>query len=339
MGWEALVLATLAAGLPTAMFLALVWWLDRYETEPTHLLVVTFMWGVLPAAVLAVVLDVALSTPLAALGDPAAEWQRARLLAPLVEETVKGAALVSLIAWRRSEFNGVLDGIVYGAVVGLGFAFTENWLTYLALFGSAEAGPGLLLVPLRAVVFGLNHPVFSGLFGASLGWAFYHGGRWSRRGVPLLGLAAAVGLHYLHNALAAGQWGAWWALPLAIVADWSGVALLVALVALAWVSERRWLRDGLRDEVSLGTLTTGEFRRVVSHRRRAAAELRAFQRLGWRGYRQVARHHQALTELAFARMHPRCVADDRHAPADLDRLRALVRRRRPALAEAGAPVK
>jgi RsiW-degrading membrane proteinase PrsW (M82 family) len=339
MGWEALVLATLAAALPTAVFLTLVWWLDRYETEPTHLLAVSFLWGALPAAVLAVVLVVALAASPAALGDPAAEWQQARLLAPLVEESVKGAALILLIAWRRSEFNGVLDGIIYGAVVGLGFAFTENLLTYLAVFSSADAGLGLVVVPLRSVVFGLNHPLFTGLFGASLGWALYHGGRWSRRLVPLLGLTAAVGLHAVHNALAAEQWGAWWALPLAVVADWGGLALLVALVPLAWAHERRWLAEGLRDEVEIGTLTSAEFRRVVSHRRRVATEMRAFQRAGWRGYRQVARHHQALTELAFARAHPDRAAGGRHGPADLDRLRALVRRRRPALVEAGASVR
>src|SRR5262245_58068235 len=61
MSWGAFVLAIVAAGLPTLIYLALVWWLDRYEKEPAHLLAVTFLWGALPAALLAVTLDLALN--------------------------------------------------------------------------------------------------------------------------------------------------------------------------------------------------------------------------------------------------------------------------------------
>lgn len=331
MGWGTLVLAALAAGLPTLVYLALAWWLDRYEKEPAHLLAVTFLWGALPAALLAVVLDVVLDTPLRSLGDPVGEWRRARVLAPIIEEIVKGAALIGLARWRRREFDGVLDGIIYGAFVGLGFAFTENLFAYLTILGSAGAEPGLILVPLRAVVFGLNHPVFSALFGASLGWARYRRGRWRRRLVPLLGLWAAVGLHLLHNNLATGQWGQWWALPLAVVADWSGLALIVALVPLAWANERRWLVEGLRGEVRQGIISGGEFHQVISHRRRAAAEWRALRRAGWPGYRHLARHHQALTELAFARYHLRQHDDDPDQSPDLEPLRAAIRRGRLAL--------
>ena len=334
MSWVAFILAVVAAGLPTLIYLALVWWLDRYEKEPAHLLAVTFLWGALPAAVLAVTLDLALDAPLRTLGDPVEEWRRARLLTPAVEEMVKGAALVSLVLWRRAEFNGVLDGIIYGAFVGLGFALTENLLVFAVAFESGAVQPGLILVALRAVLFGLNHPLFSALFGASLGWAIYHRGDrgWARIGVPALGLATAITLHLLHNTLAAGQWENGWALPLALVADWGGLALIAALVPLAWANERRWLVEGLRDEVSLGTITGAEYHHVVSHRRRAAAEWRAFRRQGWSGYRRVARHHQALTELAFAHYYLRHHADDARDRWRLERLRAMIRRGRLTLA-------
>jgi RsiW-degrading membrane proteinase PrsW (M82 family) len=332
MSWGALVLAIVAAGLPTLVYLGLVWWLDRYEKEPAHLLVVTFLWGALPAALLAVTLDLALDWPLGAVGDPMEEWRRARLLTPAIEELVKGAALVSLVLWRRAEFNGVLDGIIYGAFVGLGFALTENLLIFAVAFSGEGLQPGLILVALRAVLFGLNHPLFSAIFGASLGWALYHRGGWGRVGVPVLGLTLAIALHLLHNALAAGQWNSAWGLPLALVADWSGLALIAALVLLAWANERRWLVDGLRDEVRLGTITEGEYHRVVSHRRRAAAEWQAFQRRGWPGYRSLARHHQALTELAFAQYHLRHHADGSSSRPHLERLRAMVRHGRLILA-------
>lgn len=338
MSWGVLLLAVVSAGLPTLVYLALVWWLDRYEKEPAHLLAVTFLWGALPAALLVVTLDLALDWPLRTLGDPVEEWRRAGLLAPLIEELVKGVALIGLVRWYRHEFNGVLDGIIYGAFVGLGFALTENLLTFVAAFGDEGLRPGLVLVTLRVVLFGLNHPLFSALFGAGLGWARYHGGRWTRLLSPGLGLAAAIGLHWLHNALAAGQTVHGWALPLALVADWSGLALIAALIALAWAHERRWLVEGLREEVRAGTLSQAEFAVAISHRRRAAAEWRAFRQAGWRGYRDLANHYQALTDLAFARYHLSRQERSSLDQAHLNRLRALTRRGRLALAANRRPV-
>jgi RsiW-degrading membrane proteinase PrsW (M82 family) len=331
MAWGTFVIATVAAGLPTLAYLALVWWLDRYEKEPLHLIVVTFLWGVLPAALLAVVLQVALEVPLRALGDPVMEWQQARLLAPLVEESVKGLALVGLSTWRRSEFNGTLDGIIYGAFVGLGFALTENLLVFWATFETGGAPPGLVLVTLRAVVFGLNHPLYTAFFGAGLGWATSQRARRGRVAVPLLCLLAAIGLQLVHNALAAGPRDQWWALPLATLADWSGLALIVALIGLAWAHERRWIEEGLREEVRLGHVTAAEYALVASHPRRAAAEWRAFRQAGWARYRAVANFLQTLTELAFACYHAH---DQRDQPdpagqaRSLDELRAAVRRGR-----------
>jgi RsiW-degrading membrane proteinase PrsW (M82 family) len=332
MSWGAFILAVVAAGLPTLIYLGLIWWLDRYEKEPAHLLAVTFLWGALPAALLAVMLGLALAAPLSALGDPGEVWGRAHVLTPAIEEVVKGAALVSLILWRRAEFNGVLDGIIYGAFVGLGFALTENLLVFAAAFESGAVQPGLVLVALRGGLFGLNHPLFSAIFGASLGWALYHRGVWGRVGVPALGLTAAIALHLLHNSLVAGQWEHGWRLPLALVADWGGLALVAALVPLAWANERRWLVEGLRDEVRLGTITDAEYRHVVSHRRRAAAEWQAFQRQGWPGYRRVARHHHALTELAFAHYYLLHHADDALDRRRLERMRAMIRHGRLTLA-------
>jgi RsiW-degrading membrane proteinase PrsW (M82 family) len=330
MSWGILLLAMVSAGLPTLAYLALVWWLDRYEKEPAHLLAVTFLWGALPAALLVATLDLALDWPLRTLGEPVEAWRRAGLLTPVIEELVKGAALVSVARWYRHEFNGVLDGIIYGAFVGLGFALTENLLSFAAAFGNEGLQPGLVLVTLRAGLFGLNHPLFSALFGAGLGWVRYHGGRWTRPLVAGLGLAAAIGLHLLHNALAAGPAAGGWAL--ALVADWSGLALIATLIALAWAHERRWLVEGLGEEMHAGTLSREEFAIAISHRRRAAAEWRAFRQSGWRGYRALARHYQALTDLAFARFHLRW--QDGAAPdqATLNRLRARTRRGRLALA-------
>ena len=38
--------------------------------------------------------------------------------------------LVGLLIFRRREFDGIVDGIVYAGLVAAGFAFTENILYF-----------------------------------------------------------------------------------------------------------------------------------------------------------------------------------------------------------------
>jgi hypothetical protein len=107
--------------------------------------------------------------------------------------------------------------------------------------------------------------------------------------------------------------------------------LIVALIGLAWAHERRWIEEGLREEVRLGHVTAAEYALVASYPRRAAAEWRAFRQAGWARYRAVAGFLQTLTELAFACYHARDQKDqsDRSgAGRGLDELRAAVRRGR-----------
>jgi len=50
--------------------------------------------------------------------------------APIVEESAKAFILFVLFFWKKDEFDGIVDGIVYAGMVGLGFAMTENILYY-----------------------------------------------------------------------------------------------------------------------------------------------------------------------------------------------------------------
>jgi len=54
----AIVLCVLAAAVPTAFYVAVAWWFDRYEKEPLWLLAATFLWGAVPAIVLALLSQV-----------------------------------------------------------------------------------------------------------------------------------------------------------------------------------------------------------------------------------------------------------------------------------------
>src|SRR5215208_7028531 len=162
--------AILAAAIPTAIYGMLVWWLDRYEKEPPWLITAAFLWGSLPAIGLALLFELGLQIPLAhsPLGPDLAAWG----LAPLVEEPVKALALVGLFLLARREFDGPLDGIVYGSLVGFGFSMTENALYFVRYSGNLGA-----LFWVRSIFFGLNHAFFTSLVGLALGAVRYQTAR------------------------------------------------------------------------------------------------------------------------------------------------------------------
>jgi RsiW-degrading membrane proteinase PrsW (M82 family) len=125
------------------------------------------------------------------------------LTAPAVEEALKAAVLLAVVLLRPAAFTGVREGIVVGALVGVGFTATEN-LRYLTLAAVQGGGIGLAHgIYLRGVLEGLNHAVFTGSVGAGLGWSRQGRGACAAM-APLLGLAAAVAQHVAWNGLASG---------------------------------------------------------------------------------------------------------------------------------------
>ncbi|MCC6849874.1 MAG: PrsW family intramembrane metalloprotease [Deltaproteobacteria bacterium] len=194
----------LAAALPALLYVLAVRWIDRGEREPLPALAAAVVAG----AVVAAWLSHAANARLLEWAATVASGAEARRLAaafgaPLVEELAKALALLLVVALVRDRFAGALDGIVYGALVGIGFAFTEN-VVYLT-FAVLQGGPAGLLrgVYVRALLGGGNHAAFTATTGAALGWALRRsppGGPWL---VPALGLAFAMLQHVIWNAVAA----------------------------------------------------------------------------------------------------------------------------------------
>src|SRR6185369_13390618 len=93
------------------------------------------------------------------------------VLAPVTEEASKGLFLLLLLWWRRAELDGVLDGIVYAGMVGVGFAFTENILYLASAYdGSGDLGPGGVhaltgTFVVRCLVSPFAHPLFTACTG------------------------------------------------------------------------------------------------------------------------------------------------------------------------------
>jgi protease PrsW len=204
-----------AALLPVAGYAALLlWWAGASRRPPLPLLLLTLLWGAGAAALLAAGANDTAQEWLGALQD--SERARAlapRLAAPAIEEIIKALALLGAFALHpyagahraARRLPGVIDGILYGAFIGLGFTLTENANYFLlAAVQGGEAGLWQSIY-LRGVLGGLTHAAFTGTVGAALGWAAQQ----QARGVRLaalfgIGLAIAIAEHGLWNAIAAG---------------------------------------------------------------------------------------------------------------------------------------
>lgn len=296
---EAWTLSIVAAVVPTILYVLVLWWFDRYEKEPRRLLWTAFLWGAVPAIILSVIAESALGVPLAGLGEQGAELVSSSVLAPLIEELTKGLAVVLLFLFFHKEFDNVLDGIIYGATVGFGFAMTENVFYFMDSLQQGGLESMTTLVVLRGVVFGLNHALFTSVFGASLGYA-----RMSRRGLlrwiaPLLGLLGAMLLHGIHNLFASLSDTLCFGLFISVASDWGGVLVILVVILLAARQEKQWIATYLKPEVNTGLITQQDYDMISSYRNRQAALWRARLRLDRGEVRRVSRLTQLATELAF----------------------------------------
>lgn len=294
----------IAAFGPTAFYTLLLWWLDRYEKEPLHLLIVTFIWGAVPALVLALIAEIAIGPEGLAVVGPDAQ---ATVVAPVIEELLKALVLIALFIFARREFNGVLDGIIYGALVGFGFAMSENIL-YFFSYSNQLVSVWLL----RAVIFGFNHAFFTSIVGIALGMVRYERRRWMGYVAVPMALWLAMALHALHNtSTQLGVLG----LCLAWVVNSGGVIVVLATVVLSQRQELHWLNAELDEEVTRDVIRLYHFECVLNPTLRSRIEFRALGQQGWLHYRRLRRFHHLLTELAFVKHQLRhgdryCCEDD-----------------------------
>jgi len=249
----ALLAYLLVSGALSLVFLALVWAADRYEREPFWLLLVAAAWGGIPAIFVSCLTEMTLGAPVQmALGAGFAEVVGSVLIAPPVEEVAKAFPILLIVLLYRHEFDDILDGMVYGAAVGIGFSFVEDAFYFVGSLSDSGVAGGGIIFALRNVAFALNHSLFSAITGIGFGIA-----RASARGGPgrmlwpFAGLAAATALHMTHNLLAQFQTPG---LILALLLHWAGGLGLLVLVPVLWGVERRWIVQRLSTEVREGLI-------------------------------------------------------------------------------------
>jgi RsiW-degrading membrane proteinase PrsW (M82 family) len=195
-------LLTLLSAIPALGLAAYVWYSDVTSNEPLSLLVATFLLGVLTANFAAVLNSLAQPSfqMLGFVGSVAFFY----IIVGPVEETVKLLA-VRLHAYRHDEFNAVVDGAVYGAMAGLGFATIENSLYITQNLGSGtelDLGLGLIgvgggITAVRALA-GPGHVIYSAIAGYYLGLAKFN--RDNAGPIVIKGLLIAAFVHATYNA-------------------------------------------------------------------------------------------------------------------------------------------
>jgi RsiW-degrading membrane proteinase PrsW (M82 family) len=205
-GAGGVIVGTLGALLPVGPVVWAFLWMDRWEPEPPRMLLVAFLWGACFATLAALILNSSAELATSSVLGDASSVFSAVFVAPWVEEFMKGSFLLGLLVFRRREFDGVLDGIVYAGVVAAGFAFTENILYLGQAFASGAAtgqgGDVLAVLVMRGLFSPFAHPLFTSMTGIGLGIASNARTVLVRLAAPIGGYLLAVFLHACWNASA-----------------------------------------------------------------------------------------------------------------------------------------
>lgn len=296
------IIASILIAFSAAMiFAVIVYWMDRYEKEPKLLLGAVFFWGAFVAAGAAFLINTTLGVGvyLFTNSDFATDLTTSSLIAPVVEEILKGGAVIVVFLFYRQEFDSILDGIIYAAVAALGFSATENAF-YIYTHGYAEAGwAGLLqLTFVRIFLVGWQHPFYTAFFGIGLALARLNRSVWVKIFAPALGLGFGMFAHSFHNTLAT-LLNSLGGLLLGTFFDWSGWILMVIFILWAIYREKKWLVQYLADEVQLGTLSIEQYRTACSAFRQSLAR---FSAVGSGRYSPTDRFYQVCAELAYKKM-------------------------------------
>jgi protease PrsW len=294
---SAIVMGAVFAFPPLVVYITVPKILDRFDPEPWWCLAMAFLWGALVATGFAGMINTFVAVLFTeTYGKHTGELVSAAVSAPVSEELFKGMAVLGFFYFLRREFDGIVDGIIYGIFCGLGFAAVEN-VSYYAR--AALQGENVLAgtFVLRGVFTPWLHPLFTSMTGIGFGLSRESSNRYVRALAPIGGLAVGMMLHAMWNFLPTAlgeQMGAmfivWLFVWLLFVAAF--FAIIIALV----VRKGRTIRDHLKDEVLLGSISQQDLDLVTSPFGRLTCTF------SWRG--AAGRNFiQAASKLALSKWH------------------------------------
>jgi RsiW-degrading membrane proteinase PrsW (M82 family) len=310
--WFLSVVLLAAVGIPVGL---IIYRLDQFEPEPASLIAVALLWGAVVALSFAAIVNSSFLTFLQHVLPPREvdSWGAA-LVAPIDEEFYKGAGLIMIFLIARNEIDGLMDGLVYGAMIGLGFQMMENIQYFVhaaAQSGAGQIGPVISTFFVRVLIAGLySHMLFTGLLG--FGFAYFVTRRSVRlavrAGVFALFIVLAWTAHFVWDSpwldsLTTGSAGQF-VLGLVI----KGLPFLILLLLLGIFARRREAQAFSRliaEEVGSDVVTEEEFQVLRSGHRRRVALRRMKKQKGRRARAVLKRLQREQMNLALfhSKMH------------------------------------
>ena len=200
MGPAASLIGMLLALVPLAGVLLAVRLVDRWEPEPRGLLAFAVAWGAIGAIGITLGVDLLITAVFGYDDTPAREAFAAVVQAPIVEEFAKGLGVYIIFVSARRAFDGPIDGIVYGGLIGAGFAFTENIQYFAISFIDGGVVDVSTTFFVRGILSPFAHVMFTSVTGFALGLAARRGARPRQAVGPwVLGMIGAMALHAFWN--------------------------------------------------------------------------------------------------------------------------------------------
>ncbi|MDQ6662205.1 MAG: PrsW family glutamic-type intramembrane protease [Chloroflexota bacterium] len=315
-GVASLLAAIIIPVVPAVGINLLVNFMDRFEREPWFLRLAAFLWGAIIAIPAALLIERRIDAFLQdMLGLGTSDVVRSALQglnAGVTEETIKGLGLLLLFLILRDEFDNVTDGIVYGALIGAGFAMVENFRYFAIDFQFP-----VFLIVYRIILGWLGHSTFTVCFGAALGYVRHTRVRWRQIVIPLAGYGIAVILHSFFDFVNYQTSVVLNAAPndttvsflslLAVIGDYIPpfLAQMVLLYVLmkSLVHEAAVIREFLAVEVSNGIVKVDEYALLQDSFLRTKAERRVLRKSGVRQWLRVKALYQTEIGLAFRKWH------------------------------------
>ena len=315
-GGYSLVLALVVPLIPALGINILVNFIDRYEREPWFLRLAAFLWGAIiaipPALFIEGFIDGFVTRLWGLDSQVILHAFLSGLDAGITEETVKGLGLLLLFFVLRDEFDNITDGIVYGALIGAGFAMVENFYYFLRNPNDLS-----VLIIGRVVLGWLSHSTFTICFGIALGYTRHTRVRWRHIVVPLLGYLLAVGLHTIFdfieifvrdvvptygNSPTAARFAIF-----AVVGNYISLFLvqigILYILIKSLMHEAAIIREFLPSEVAEGVVTIDEYAMLPHSFARTRLERRVLWHYGIRQWLLTRALYQTEIGLAFRKWH------------------------------------
>ncbi len=314
----AFLVALPVAFIPAFFFSWFIYWLDRYEKEPRWLLFMAFFWGgfvaIIGAVIGSLILDVGFTAILQ--DETLVELAGGSITAPFVEEFWKGLAVLAVVLIFRKEFDSILDGIVYGAIAGLGFAATENVLYFMGQYADGGWGAMFTNFFLRIGVFAWGHPFYTAFTGIGFAVARMNRNIIVKIFAPIIGYFLAVFAHSFHNTSLVFVSGLG-SLALIILVEWAGWIIFLGFIGWMLRHEQGLLKKHLRGEVASGLITENQYKTALSFFQFGAR----MSAMNVGAYRATSRFYQVCGELAHKKEQLAKFGDERGNLAAIHTLR------------------